>query len=616
MSKPRRKSKRPRAAQVASQKPSGFRDEPEELRRRLAEAEAALSFYRSKHDWLQSALDSQRHARQMLEASISASYLDTIVRIREVVQSVTPQDAKLIVVTKGDEELLNFGPRQAWHFPQSEDGVYAGYYPSDSAEAISHLESLIGKGGEFLVLPNTAFWWLEHYRELEEWLNHSNTPIWRDERCAIYKFARDTASAAEASPVPISYSAGATTRSPINLVRIASNGSASVNLPTGIGQRDIFCFPIIDWGFRFQRPQQLMLQFAAAGHKVLYLCHQFRKSGEPYLLSPIAPNVWEVSLRGPRYNAYHGVLDEGHRQSLFGALSALCRDCVLETPLAVVQSPFWWPLIKQAATVFAWPVVYDCMDYHAGFSASNPVLIEQERELSSQADLVVASSTFLKTQTQRHARKVLLVRNGCDYPHFAKLGTKPRGNRPVVGYYGAIAHWFDSDLVADLAERRPDWDFILVGSTFSADVSRLAHLPNVSLPGEKPYAQIPDWLAKFDVAILPFKHTALTEAANPVKAYEILASGKPLVSVPLPEMLALAPLARLASTVAEFEQAIQVELAQTDSTAERKRRAFARSNTWQKRFQQLSRALRHLLAKPGGYPSASTRPTQNTYSFL
>jgi hypothetical protein len=85
-------------------------------------------------------------------------------------------------------------------------------------------------------------------------------------------------------------------------------------------------------------------------------------------------------------------------------------------------------------------------------------------------------------------------------------------------------------------------------------------LLNVLLPEEKPYVEIPDWRAKFDVAILQFKPTALTEAANPVKAYEILASGKPLVSVPLPEMRPLAQLARLASTVVEFEQAIQAEI--------------------------------------------------------
>jgi hypothetical protein len=569
--------------------------ETEELRRRLAEAEAELSFFRSKHEWLVNALATQRHARQLLEAGVSASYADTISRIREVVRSLIPPKSTIIVISKGDQDLVRFNGRQAWHFPQNEAGIYAGHYPADSSEAIAQLKSLTAKGGEFLLVPNTAFWWLEHYRELKEWLELSNRVLWRDERCAIYKLTRETSPLIDrivftpnpAEIDPLSFGSG--TASPqVDERRLSQHSKRS----------DILCFPIIDWDFRFQRPQQLMLRFAAGGHRVFYLSHRFRKSGAPYLLRLIKPSLWEVSLRGLRCNLYQGLLDDGFRDHLFQALSELQRDLSLETAMALLQSPFWWPLAKKAASAFQWRTVYDCMDYHAGFSASNPVLIEQERELLSQVDLVVTSSALLQNQAQQYARKVALVRNACDYEHFAKAGSKPNGKRPAVGYYGAIADWFDSDLVADLAERRREWDFILVGSTLSADLRRLSKLPNVSLPGEKPYAEIPAWLARFDVAILPFKRTPLTEAANPVKAYEIFASGKPLVSVPLPEMLSLAPLARLASTVDEFERAIRQELGCIDLPAKRKRRAFARSNTWDKRFQQLSTLLGNIQRMP------------------
>jgi glycosyltransferase involved in cell wall biosynthesis len=175
---------------------------------------------------------------------------------------------------------------------------------------------------------------------------------------------------------------------------------------------------------------------------------------------------------------------------------------------------------------------------------------------------------------------------------------KHRRGRPVIGYYGAIAEWFDSDLVADLAESRPDWDFILVGSAIFGDIRRLATLPNVTLPGEKPYAEIPGWLSKFDVAILPFKRTPLTEAANPVKAYEILASGKPLVSVPLPEVIPLAPLVRLASDVAQFEGEIEAALSESDADWAHARRVFASGNTWQHRFEKFRGAVRALVFNP------------------
>src|SRR5207244_12105778 len=129
-------------------------------------------------------------------------------------------------------------------------------------------------------------------------------------------------------------------------------------------------------------------------------------------------------------------------------------------------------------------------------------------------------------------------------------------------------------------ERRPDWDFVLVGSTFSADIKRLAKLPNVSLPGEKHYAEIPDWVRKFDVIIIPFKRTPLTESTNPVKAYEILAAGKPIVSVPVPDMLALSRFVRLASDAKEFEQEVSAALAENEPKLVTPRRAFGKEEHW------------------------------------
>jgi hypothetical protein len=86
------------------------------------------------------------------------------------VQRATPVHSTILVVSKGDEQLLSLSGRKAWHFPRSDDGGYAGYYPADSSEAIVHLESLRAHGAEFLVFPDTAFWWLDHYIAFREYL--------------------------------------------------------------------------------------------------------------------------------------------------------------------------------------------------------------------------------------------------------------------------------------------------------------------------------------------------------------------------------------------------------------------------------------------------------------
>jgi GT2 family glycosyltransferase len=91
-------------------------------------------------------------------------------RIRALVRSSVPAEATVIVISKGDDELLRLGTRRAWHFPQNSQGAYAGFYPADSDGAIAHLESLRDRGGQYLVVPSPALWWLDHYGGLREYL--------------------------------------------------------------------------------------------------------------------------------------------------------------------------------------------------------------------------------------------------------------------------------------------------------------------------------------------------------------------------------------------------------------------------------------------------------------
>jgi len=108
-------------------------------------------------------------------------------RIRALVDACLPREATVLVVSRGDDELLDLGGRRAWHFPQ-QDGVYAGCHPGDSAEAIAQLEQLRARGGEYIVFPQTGLWWLEHYGELAAHLERCGDPVVReDDVCVIYE---------------------------------------------------------------------------------------------------------------------------------------------------------------------------------------------------------------------------------------------------------------------------------------------------------------------------------------------------------------------------------------------------------------------------------------------
>jgi hypothetical protein len=125
-------------------------------------------------------------------ASESSQYAELSRRIRKAVQRVVPAAATVAVVSKGDAELLELNGRQGWHFPQREDGVYAGFYPADSAAAIEHLESLRQKGASYLVLPVTAFWWMETYAAFARYLE-SNYQLALDDAdvCKVFALGPD-----------------------------------------------------------------------------------------------------------------------------------------------------------------------------------------------------------------------------------------------------------------------------------------------------------------------------------------------------------------------------------------------------------------------------------------
>jgi hypothetical protein len=110
-------------------------------------------------------------------------------RIRDVVFKLLPPTAIVGVISKGDDELLSLGGRSAWHFPQTDEGIYAGDYPADSAAAVDHLETLRSRGAQYFLIPCTAFWWIEHYSGFRQHLDSSYRRIWDDEHCILYQLA-------------------------------------------------------------------------------------------------------------------------------------------------------------------------------------------------------------------------------------------------------------------------------------------------------------------------------------------------------------------------------------------------------------------------------------------
>ena len=158
--------------------------------------------------------------------------------------------------------------------------------------------------------------------------------------------------------------------------------------------------------------------------------------------------------------------------------------------------------------------------------------------------LVIVTHENLYLSRVAPGREVHLVPNGAEVEHFqrASLADTPLAPemqtipRPVIGFLGSLQYWIDFDLLRFLALARPNWSFVLIGPRGRlAKVGKIENLPNVHLLGRKPYEQMPSYLKGFDVCLNPYVRGELARNCSPLKLYEYLASGKPVVSVDMPE---------------------------------------------------------------------------------
>jgi len=361
---------------------------------------------------------------------------------------------------------------------------------------------------------------------------------------------------------------------------------------------DIIVFPVIDWHYRFQRPQQISTRLAMHGHRVFYVRPYFLKGTKP-VLRPIRTDIpiFDVQLGLlVDKNLFADQLDESSKKALLGEFDSLIETLHISKAICFADVPFWGPLVLELQKTHGWKIVYNAMDELGGFSNVTSYMLEPELELIRNSNLVLATSHLLFNEKAQLNPNCLLLPNGTEFDHFnyplENVPDELTGIRkPIIGYYGAISDWLDTELVYNLAFARPNWNFILIGRIESADISHLINLSNVFLLGEKPYEILPAYLQYFDTCIIPFKKIRLTEATNPVKLFEYLSAGKSVVATDLDEMHYYQEYARLASSMSEWLEAIELALVDYSPAQVDKRLNFARQNTWDERMLLIEDAI-------------------------
>lgn len=244
-------------------------------------------------------------------------------------------------------------------------------------------------------------------------------------------------------------------------------------------------------------------------------------------------------------------------------------------------------------------IIYDCMDNYGAFTgAASSTIASAEALLVKRADFVIVSSNNLKNKLTENypneAKKLTVINNGVDMKTFTlnqTIDTKETeivkaNNRKKVAYIGTISDWVNISMIYKLAKEMSNVDFYVVGPLDRhINMDEYNDLDNMIFTGPQPYYTVPAIIKQMDVMIMPFVLNEVVESVNPVKIYEYLAMGKPVIATGYSETYQFANLIETYNTETEFAELLKNQLAINTDNPDliEKRIAFASNNSWKQR---------------------------------
>lgn len=242
-------------------------------------------------------------------------------------------------------------------------------------------------------------------------------------------------------------------------------------------------------------------------------------------------------------------------------------------------------------------VVYDCMDELSAFRGAPPELVERERELMNEADVMFTGGLSMYLNKRQHHSNCHRFDSGVDVEHFQQATRAetllPEDARdlpkPVIGYYGVIDERMDYDAIRALSAAFPEGTVLLVGPVTKVDPAELPQAPNIRYVGQRTYHQLPGYLKAFDVALVPFADNEATRFLSPTKTLEYFAGLKPVVSSPVKDVVEnYADIVRLARSPEEYVAAVRAALSEDHADRARRGLEKAQEKTWDAIVQQMT----------------------------
>ena len=355
---------------------------------------------------------------------------------------------------------------------------------------------------------------------------------------------------------------------------------------------DLVCFSHLRWDFVFQRPQHLLTR-CAPDRTVLFIEEPVYGATNAHL------NIRDrdgVKIVVPR-------LPDGYTEEQGLSLQRQLLDVLLARYVRLPQVHWYYTPMALPFTRHLQPVVtvYDCMDELANFKGASPLLGQLERELLGRADLVFTGGYSLYEHKRPHHPRVHPFPSSVDVPHFASARRQVEEpedqaaiGHPRLGFFGVIDERMDLDLLAAIAAARPDWQLIMLGPVVKIDPATLPRPANIHWLGGKSYAELPRYIAGWDVALLPFACNDATRFISPTKTPEYLAAGKPVVSTPIRDVVrpyGEMGLVAIASTPAEFIAAIESVLQDEGATRQQQADGWLSHLSWDRTWADMHKLI-------------------------
>lgn len=369
-------------------------------------------------------------------------------------------------------------------------------------------------------------------------------------------------------------------------------------------------FSSIPWDFLWQRHQQIASRLAKKGFDILYFQNPIYlnpnelirnyKDGNIFLMKKVMKHLYVVNLFLPDFRGRFKFFAEKPGLLIF---KLHLKHLNFKPDIAIFYS-IQFVFLLDALRLMKVKILYDCVDEISGFSnlaRAGSAILEAEENLIKTSSTIIASSKTLHEKISKIRSGCVYVPNAVDFEHFnsaTQTIEKPpeikNVKRPIVGFIGAVYDWINVDLLCRLAESHPDYSILLVGPV-NFGLDKLKKYSNVIMVGAKKYELLPPYLSFMDVCLIPFKINKLTRASNPIKLYEYLAAGKPVVSTALPEVYNNASeIVYIGKDDDDFIK--KVEKAVNESKSENKlvvskRISYARENSWEKRIKTIEKLL-------------------------